>query len=302
MELPLVVGVDGSQASLLAVDWAVDEAARSGFPLRLVYASLWERYEGALLPGSVERSSERVMVENILGTATERARRRNPDVRATADVSAAEAVSALLDAGDNARALVTGCRGRGELKGMLLGSVSLAVAARAHCPVIVVRGDEAGLAGTHERIMLGAGEPGASEEAVRFAFDEAEARACVLDVVRAWRRPAYGTVDRPVPAGEPARRHEAQASALLDALLRDAAADHPRVRVRRATVEGSARKVLLDRSAAADLLIIGAGRRHDHYGFQLGRVAHTVLHHAACPVVVVPSGATPSRSPAGERP
>lgn len=46
MELPLVVGVDGSVPSLGAVDWAVDEAARHGIPLRLVYASLWERYEG----------------------------------------------------------------------------------------------------------------------------------------------------------------------------------------------------------------------------------------------------------------
>ncbi|MEU9383029.1 universal stress protein, partial [Streptomyces sp. NPDC048279] len=46
MDLPLVVGVDGSESSLRAVDWAADEAALRGAPLRLVYASLWERYEG----------------------------------------------------------------------------------------------------------------------------------------------------------------------------------------------------------------------------------------------------------------
>jgi nucleotide-binding universal stress UspA family protein len=39
MELPLVVGVDGSDSSLLAIDWAVDEAARLGLSLRLVYAT-----------------------------------------------------------------------------------------------------------------------------------------------------------------------------------------------------------------------------------------------------------------------
>ncbi|MDQ0757815.1 nucleotide-binding universal stress UspA family protein [Streptomyces canus] len=65
---------------------------------------------------------------------------------------------ARLATGHNAHALVTGSRGRGELTGLLLGSVSLAVAARAHCPLIVVRGDRAGLAGTHERILLGAGD------------------------------------------------------------------------------------------------------------------------------------------------
>lgn len=55
MELPLVVGVDGSESSLLAVDWAVAEAVRHGVPLRLVHASLWERYEGTMPPFSPGR-------------------------------------------------------------------------------------------------------------------------------------------------------------------------------------------------------------------------------------------------------
>lgn len=288
MELPLAVGVDGSESSLVAVDWAVDEAARRGVSLRLVHAFLWERYEGVVPPGSLERPSGQVMAENIVGTTAERARRRDPDVKVSTEIVPEDAASALLHAGNNASALVTGSRGRGELKGMLLGSVGLAVAARAHCPVIVVRGDKAGLAGTHERILLGAGEHATSGEAVRFAFREAEARQCVLDVVRAWRCPAHETADDPQLAGEPAHQHEEQASAQLDELLRDAVADHPDVQVRRTTVEGPARKVLLNRSGAADLLIIGAQRRHSHYGLQLGRVAHTLLHHAECPVAVVP--------------
>lgn len=268
MELPLAVGVDGSESSLVAVDWAVDEAARRGVSLRLVHAFLWERYEGVVPPGSLERPSGQVMAENIVGTTAERARRRDPDVKVSTEIVPEDAASALLHAGNNASALVTGSRGRGELKGMLLGSV--------------------GLAGTHERILLGAGEHATSGEAVRFAFREAEARQCVLDVVRAWRCPAHETADDPQLAGEPAHQHEEQASAQLDELLRDAVADHPDVQVRRTTVEGPARKVLLNRSGAADLLIIGAQRRHSHYGLQLGRVAHTLLHHAECPVAVVP--------------
>ncbi|WP_206343036.1 universal stress protein, partial [Streptomyces ureilyticus] len=152
MELPLIVGIDGSDSSLVAVDWAVDEAARHGLPLRLVYASLWERYEGVAPSGSVERPSEQVLADDIVGSAAERARRRNPEVKVSTEVVPEEAASALLREGHNASALVTGSRGRGELTGLLLGSVSLAVASRAHCPVIVVRGDKAGLAGTHERI------------------------------------------------------------------------------------------------------------------------------------------------------
>ncbi|WP_033310002.1 universal stress protein [Streptomyces iakyrus] len=288
MELPLVVGVDGSDGSLPAVDWAVDEAARHGLPLRLVYGSLWERYEGRAPSVGLDRPARQVMADHIVASAAERAGRRNPDVKVTTDVLLADATDALLQEGNNATALITGSRGRGELKGLLLGSVGLAVAARAHCPVVVVRGDKAGLAGTHERILLGAGDPATSEEAVRFAFREAEVRGCVLDVVRTWRVPAYQTSDAAEAAEAPGQDHEERARTELDDLLREAMADHPGVRVQRATVEGPARRVLVHRSAAADLVIVGARRRQGHVGLQLGRVAHTLLHHAQCPVAVVP--------------
>ncbi|WP_112470948.1 universal stress protein [Streptomyces triticisoli] len=283
MELPLVVGVDGSDPSLTAVDWAVDEAARHGRSLRLVYASLWERYEGAVPSGSAERPSEQVMAEHIVASSAERAQRRNADVKVSTDILPEDAVSALLDEGNTASALVVGSRGRGGLKGLLLGSVSLAVAARAHCPVVVVRGDKAGLAGTHERILLGAGEPDTGGEAVRFAFREAEARGCVLDVVRAWRSPAFQA-----SSDDPARGHEERALGLLEDLLGEARAEHPDVRLRPATVEGPAHRVLVDRSAAADLVIVGARHRTGRSGLQLGRTAHALLHHAQCPVAVVP--------------
>ncbi|MEU6527401.1 universal stress protein [Streptomyces sp. NPDC046924] len=285
---PLVVGVDGSSPSLLAVDWAVDEAARHKVPLRLVHASLKEGHEGTASPVGGQRPPARVPAEHIVAFAAERAHRRNPQIKVSTAIFPEEAARVLLREGDSAALLVTGSRGRGEVKGLLLGSVGLAVAARAPCPVVVVRGDTAGLAGAHERILLGAGDSGTSGEAVGFAFCEAEARGCVLDVVRAWRCPAYESTDRPASAGESERRHEERAAALLDGLLRDAMAAHPGVRVRRATVEGPAARVLVLRSAAADLVIVGARRRQGRFGLQLGRVSHTLLHHAECPVAVVP--------------
>ncbi|GGT37243.1 universal stress protein [Streptomyces kurssanovii] len=289
MEWPLVVGVDGSESSFVATDWAADEALRHGLPLRLVYASLWQRYEGAALASGLDRPDGQVFADNIVGTAAERVRRRTPDVKVLTDVLPEDTVGALLREGRHAFALVTGSRGRGDIAGLLLGSVSLTVAAGAHCPVIVVRGDKAGLAGKHDRITLGVGDADVDSAAVRFAFREAELRGCTLDVVRAWRCPAHETKDHPLLAGDPARYHEDQASTLLDEALEAAVRDHPDVHVRRATVEGPARKVLLARSATADLLVVGARRRHNQFGMQLGRVGHTVLHHASCPVAVVPA-------------
>lgn len=167
MVLPLVVGVDGSEGSLLAVDWAADEAARHGLPLRLVHASLGERYEGALPKTSRERSVEQVMADHIVASAEERVRRRNPGLTVSAATVPEEAASAFLREGNNASALVTGSRGRGELRGALLGSVGLVIAARAYCPVVVIRGDKAGLAGTHERCGRPVRVPGGRGARVR---------------------------------------------------------------------------------------------------------------------------------------
>lgn len=103
MELPVVVGVDGSDSSLRAVDWAADEAARHGLPLRLVYVSRWERYEAASLQQSLERPSEQVLADSIVTDAAARAAVRDPEVTVTAEVLAQDTVTALLDEGTGPR-------------------------------------------------------------------------------------------------------------------------------------------------------------------------------------------------------
>ncbi|MFD9093243.1 universal stress protein [Streptomyces collinus] len=291
MTSPLVVGVDGSDSCLAALDWAVDEAARHGAALKLVYASLWLRYEAGLPAVGPGRPTEQVLAEHIVGSAAERAERRNPDVKVTTDIVPKDPADALVQESAQASTLVTGSRGRGEIKGLLLGSVGLAVAARARCPVIVVRGDPAGSPGTHERILLGIGDADdTSTEAVRYAFREAEVRGCVLDVVHAWRRPAFDGHGNRTGRGGPGDTHEERARAVVDARLRTTIAERPHVRTRTATPEGHAAGILVDRSAAADLVVVGARRRTGAFGLQLGRVSHALLHHARCPVAIVPEG------------
>ncbi|MEU6018277.1 universal stress protein [Streptomyces sp. NPDC047515] len=288
MRLPLVSGVDGSETSLRAVDWAVDEAALHGLPLRVVYV-LEGEYRGDAAPVlSLGRPSERALAESIVETAAERVRRRHPDVDVTAEVLPGDVVTGLLREGHNAGALITGERGRGGVTGLLLGSVSLAVAASHPCPVIVVRGDKAGIDGTHGRILVGVKEPEGGSAAIRLAFREAEARDCVLDAVHAWRCPPRNHADHPRTAGEPHLYCKERAATLIDHAVADSVRDHPTVRLHSAAVEGTAAKVLAQRSAAADLIIVGAHRRRSHPGPHLGRVARTLLHHADCPVAVIP--------------
>jgi nucleotide-binding universal stress UspA family protein len=287
-ELPLVVGVDGSESSLLAVDWAADAAARHGLPLRLVHASRWERYERAVPSFSTGRPVGDVFAEHIVASCAERARLRAPGVTVSGEAVPDDAVPALLRTATEAFALVVGERGRGELSGLLLGSVSLAVAARAVCPVVVVRGTEPRAEGSHGPVVVGVGDDPEHTGAVRFAVREAELRGCALTAVRAWRSPAHERMDSPLPADRTDQGYLERASADLDEALREAVRELPGVEIRRHPVEGPAHRVLLDASVGADLVVVGAMRRQGHFGLQLGRVAHTLLHHTACPVAVVP--------------
>ncbi|WP_369268759.1 universal stress protein [Streptomyces sp. R11] len=294
MDLPIVVGVDGSEPSLRAVDWAADEAVLRGASLRLVYASLWERYEGAALAHDVGRSSEQIRAQDIVETAARRGHRRHADLKISIDTLPEEPEYTLVRESRHASLLVTGTRGRSGVAEALLGSVSLSVAGHAHCPMVVVRDsrDKQVRPGTHGRIVVGVGvgvgERPTTPAAVRFACDEARLRGAVLDAVRAWRRPAHGTTDHPLLVGEPARMHEEQAVEVLDKALHDVPAD---VEAHRRTVEGHTRDVLVAASRDADVLVVGAERHHRHFGLQLGRVAHGVLHHSACPVAIVPERA-----------
>ncbi|KUN88499.1 universal stress protein [Streptomyces bungoensis] len=281
MELPLVVGVDGSEPSLRAVDWAADEAALRGLPLRVVYASLWERYEGTGLADAVGRPSEEVRAEDIVEAAARRAHERRPDVKTVTDVLPEEPEYALVRESRTAAAVVLGSRGRSSLTEAVLGSVSVTVAGHAHCPVIVLRGGHDNRVSPGERpVVVGVGDRPGETAAVRFAAEEARRRGVPVEAVRAWRRPAHDT--------QPVQRHEERAARELDAALRDVPAG---IEVRRRTVEGPARRVLPGAAAGAGLLVVGARRREGHFGLQLGRVAHAVLHQAGCPVAVVPEQA-----------
>ncbi|MFE4214011.1 universal stress protein [Streptomyces sp. NPDC056844] len=103
---PMVVGADGSESGLPAADRAADEALLHGSPLRPVYASLWQRYEGAAPAAGLSRPDERVTAENIVGSTAERIRRRTPDLRVTTEVLPKDAAGALPRQSRDASAVV----------------------------------------------------------------------------------------------------------------------------------------------------------------------------------------------------
>lgn len=268
--IPLVVGVDGSESSLEAVDWAAGEAVRHGVPLHLLHAAA----------ADPEAS-------DVVDAAGARAREVAPTVRLSGEVTHEDAACALVGTGRNAFALVLGSRGLGGLAGLLLGSVSLAVAARADCPVVVVRGTVEHRDARFGSVVVGVGAERSSGTAVRFALREAQVRHCRLVVVHAWSAP-LGAITTPQAPSWPLEAHRRAPAQVLDDALCGAVDDCRDAPVSRRAVEGPARQALLDAAAEADLLIVGARRRLGHPGLQLGLVNHAALHHAPCPVAVVP--------------
>ena len=94
--------------------------------------------------------------------------------------------TAAGDRRGNAFALVLGSRGRRDLADMPLGAVSLAVAVRADCPGVVVRGAAGRRNGRLGNILVGVEEGEGSGTALQFALREAQVRSCRLTAVHAW--------------------------------------------------------------------------------------------------------------------
>jgi nucleotide-binding universal stress UspA family protein len=138
----IVVGVDGSEESKLALRWALEEARLRDASVRAVYAwrdpyaltpgyGLPEDFEfDALREHAVERLD--AVIAEVAGTTT--------DVEVDGVVAEGPAGSVLVQAAEGAELLVVGSRGHGGFVGLLLGSVSQQCVTHAPCPVLVVRG------------------------------------------------------------------------------------------------------------------------------------------------------------------
>ncbi|MEU6060657.1 universal stress protein [Streptomyces sp. NPDC047097] len=284
----ITAGVDGSGESMAAVDWAADEAVRHGVPLRLVHAWLWQPVD---VPIVQDRDVQERAAHGILRDAQTRAAQRHPELECTAAVVDDTAVSALLREAGRGRTLVLGTRGHGRLLGFLLGSYGQQVIAAAEGPVVSVRAaaPDARPAEGGEILVGQQGSPRESADVLEFAFRAAAARGAGVRAVRAWNLPpvqayALGGLEAMDEAGGPVPYEE---KALAEALApwRDR---YPHVPVAEHVELGSAGQVLLSQSPGARLVVVGRRVRHAPVGVRIGSVAHAVLHHAPCPVAVVP--------------
>ncbi|MFC5799796.1 universal stress protein [Streptomyces formicae] len=291
---PITAGADGSPESLAAVRWAAREAVLRGLPLRIVHAWLWQPLD---VPIVQDKEAQAVSAERLVREAGAEVSARYPDLPVTTEVLPETAVAALLGEAERSRMLVLGSRGHGTLVGFLVGSYGQQVIASAECPVVSVRAPAGDAEVTEEsqpqagdEIVVG--QQGSAEDSAAvlgFAFETAAAHGAPVRAVRAWSLPPFfayspGTLRLVDEAGglEP---YEKQALGQALAPWRERFPDVP---VTEHVEIGSAGQVLLSAVSRARLLVVGRRARRSAIGMRIGSVAHASLHHAPCPVAVVP--------------
>jgi nucleotide-binding universal stress UspA family protein len=154
----IVVGVDGSEGSRLALDWALEEARMRGAAIRAVYAWMLVPTAVPELPSIFDWEALQNGARDFLETFVADTVGEDSGVEVSSVVANAPAAEALVDAARTADLLVVGSRGLGGFRGLLLGSVSNQCVQHATCPVVVVHG-------TREREKAPARQP--AELAVR---------------------------------------------------------------------------------------------------------------------------------------
>jgi nucleotide-binding universal stress UspA family protein len=284
----IVVGVDGSPASGVAVSWAAAEATRRRRPLHLLHSyALLTAYAGGGtftdLTG-VETQRLESAARTVLDGAVARVRDLAPGVEVTAALHEGPAAQALVEASRTADTVVVGARGRGPLTAAVLGSVSTQVAMHAHAPVVVVKEHE-DLEGSRDRVVVGVDGSADSQACLGYAFEQAVSRGCALEAVHAWS--THATARASGEGGEAAERMKTQGRLLLGEALAGWAQKYPDVEVRRSVVAEHPVTALLERSEGSHLLVVGSRGLGGFAGLVLGSISHGVLQEASCPVAVV---------------
>jgi len=286
--LPIIVGVDGSSASKVAVDWAARDAARRGAALKLVHVlvppAAMALPEVPMPPGYVEWQDEEG--RRLLDTATTTVAEALTDVDAHVEVStemvSGPAVPVLADLSSSAQMVVVGCRGRGALARGLLGSVSTAMAHRARCPVAIIHDQDPLM--PHPAmapVVVGVDGSTASEGAVAIAFEQASFRGVDLVAVHAWSD--SGVFEFP---GADWSTLQAAGEKTLGERLAGWQERYPDVLVRRVVVADKPAHQLIEQAESAQLLVVGSHGRGGFTGMLLGSVSTSVIHGARMPVIV----------------
>jgi nucleotide-binding universal stress UspA family protein len=284
--VPIVVGVDGSEASSRAVRWAAGEARRLHAPLRIVHAV--EPPAFYYTPGYVDTpgviAKLRAEGKRIVAEAVEAVAAVSPGSTPATVLPTLAPAQALMAESRGARMLVLGITGLSAFPGLLVGSVPTLLTAHAHCPVAVIRGDGETSAGP---VVSGIDGGPLTDAVLEAAFEEASHRRVPLVAVHAWSDADLDgalTEVRPYLGWEPVA--EAERRVLSDNLV-GWQEKYPDVAVERVAVRDRPRHLLLEWSRRAQLTVVGDRGRGGFTGMLVGSTSQALIQYGHGPLLIV---------------
>lgn len=292
--LPVIAAVDGSDDSLVALDWAFGAALLRGAPLRVVHVQQFAAWAGPeILPAGQPATEDDPVLQAVHQYL------RGRDERPETEYQALEGTpgATLPQLSSTAQLLVLGSRGRGGFVSLLLGSNGMVAARDAECPVVVVPKPGRQV---HDdmpiepgpRVVVGLQVDSPDDATLSFAFGEAARRGARLQVVAAYTWPLHlwtATTAQVVPPWGDQDAVEAETRTLARGCLAPHRERHPDVPAEPYVAPGDAAGHLVAASRDAALVVVGRHRRRLLAPARMmGSVTQAVLLHAASPVAVVP--------------
>ena len=283
---PIVVGVDGSAASKVALDWAARDAARREVPIKLVNVLnppvVMAFPEVPMPPGYLQWQEDegRKVLESARATVEEAT--RGSAVEISSEMVSGSTVPTLVEESKTASMVVVGCRGRGALSRRLLGSVSTGLVHHAMCPVAIIHDEDPLMPHPSKApVVVGVDGSPASERALAIAFEQASFRGVDILAVHAWSD--TGVFEFP---GADWSAQQQMGEETLSERLSGWQERYPDVLVRRLVVPDRPAHQLLEQAESAQLLVVGSHGRGGFAGALLGSVSTAVVHGARMPVIV----------------
>lgn len=281
---PVVVAVDGSERNLSAVHWAADEAAATGADLILVTAveNLLERPPRSYV-NEAQRQAQAMLTELAESLETQVPRSR---IHTVVELGSPEMV--LLKRFHEPGVIVVGTRGLGAVSRLLVGSTSIALAGRSPVPLAVIPDSWSQAEHAGEPVVVGIDPYGDQERLVMLAAARAEARGVSLVAVHGWTGPIaypFGPASMVVEL----KQWALQAHEEFEKLVASWRNRFPGLTIQSAHVDQPPSTAVLDAAEAGQAILLGRSASHRFVGLPIGSVTRVVLHHATCPVIVVPS-------------
>lgn len=275
----IIIGVDGSEQSRIALAWGLKRATERGASVELLHVA-----DDSFLSESVAFLSEAQKAsEEMLEAERSYARSLGFEGPLSGSAVVGHPIVEVEVASKRADLLVLGAHAGSKWSGSFFGTRAVKIAAVAHCPVAVIPTTEN--AEATRGIVVGLDGSSAAHTAIEYAAAEASRRGTSLTAVYAWMPPLTPGLEY-LWSEELIESQRDAAQEAISIGVSGLSERYPDLTINQEIVQSAPVSALLQIGADAELLVVGSRGRGAISRLLLGSVSHGVLQALPCPVIV----------------